>query len=90
MMRMSKVDEICLYFIEKLEDRRYWCEVEYDVREKFGVGYRDWNNNLWKIMGGLMDVGIVMKVKWMRYGDYMCNCVVVEDVRCIWKDVEVE
>lgn len=35
MMRRSKVDEICLYFIEKLEDRRDWCEVEYDVREEF-------------------------------------------------------
>ena len=37
--------------------------------KKFGVEYRDWNKNLWKIMGGLMDVGIVMKVKWMRYED---------------------
>ena len=36
-------------------------------------------------LGGLMDVGIVMKVKWMRYEDYMCNCVVVEDVRCIYE-----
>ena len=90
MMRRSKVDEICLYFIERLEDRKYWCEIESDVLKKFGVGYKDWKNNVWKVMGGLMDVGIVMRIKWLRYGDYMNNCIVVEDIRCIWKDVEVE